>query len=114
MCSECPHQLLKWVCFANISVHLLSYTALTEQYLPAVMSRLQDPSPLVRRQTLTLITKCGRARFIGRTMYFLISTSHLRLLSEDYLKMKPLLLFSLMSTIVDADSAVRALGSWPL
>lgn len=41
---------------------LRSYTALTEQYLPAVTSRLKDSSPLVRRQTLTLLTKCVACR----------------------------------------------------
>ena len=33
------------------------YTALTEQYLPAITSRLKDASPLVRRQTLMVLTK---------------------------------------------------------
>jgi hypothetical protein len=33
-----------------------------------------------------------------------------RLLSEDYLKMRPALLFGLLASIVDPDDAVRALG----
>lgn len=69
----------------------IRYTSIVERFLPSVSARLRDEAPLVRRQTLTLLT---------------------RLLSEDYIKLRGVLFFRLLSTLVDSDASVRNLGRW--
>lgn len=62
-----------------------------QQYLPYIANRLRDTNPLVRRQTVTLIT---------------------RLLKEDYIKLRHGLFFRLIMTAVDDDASVHALGKF--
>ena len=61
-----------------------------DNYIDCFALRLKDSSPLVRRTTLTLLA---------------------RLFSEDYVKLRGLLLFRLLGTLVDADADVRELGA---
>jgi len=60
-----------------------------QQYLPNIANCLRDATALVRRQTVTLLT---------------------RLLKEDYIKLRHDLFFRLVLTIVDDDEGVRNLG----
>eukprot|EP00041_Stephanoeca_diplocostata_P035638 m.1264576 g.1264576 ORF g.1264576 m.1264576 type:complete len:1558 (+) comp24735_c0_seq11:92-4765(+) len=60
-----------------------------QQYLPHIQMCLRDPTALVRRQTITLLT---------------------RLLKEDFIKLRPDLLFRLLMTTVDADAGVKELA----
>lgn len=64
---------------------------LIQPYLPNIADCLKDEAPLVRRQTVTLLT---------------------RLLKEDYIKLRGHLFFRLMSTLVDTDESVRSLGEF--
>ena len=59
------------------------------QYLPTLCAALTDSSPLIRRQTLTLLT---------------------RLLTEDFVKLREALLFNLLRMLVDEEQSVRQLG----
>ena len=59
------------------------------QYLPTLCRALGDSSPLIRRQTLTLLT---------------------RLLTEDFVKLREELLFSLVLMMADDEPSVRQLG----
>lgn len=60
-----------------------------QQYLPHIQMCLRDPTALVRRQTITLLT---------------------RLLKEDFIKLRPDLLFRLLVTTVDPDAGVKELA----
>jgi len=62
-----------------------------QQYLPNIANRLRDSNALVRRQTITLIT---------------------RLLKEDYIKLRHGLFFRLIMTAVDDDAGVRELAKF--
>ena len=64
---------------------------LIQPYLPTIASCLRDPTVMVRRQTVTLLT---------------------RLLKEDYIKLRGALFFRLLMTLVDDDEGVRTLGEF--
>lgn len=65
------------------------YPTMVAQYLPTLCAALTDSSPLIRRQTLTLLT---------------------RLLTEDFVKLREALLFNLLHMLVDEEMSVRQLG----
>eukprot|EP00042_Codosiga_hollandica_P044945 m.449832 g.449832 ORF g.449832 m.449832 type:complete len:1359 (-) comp56904_c0_seq3:122-4198(-) len=67
------------------------YTTVMDNYVSCFVARLQDSSALVRKTTLTLIT---------------------RLFSEDFIKMKSSILMPLLLTLVDTDTAIRSLGEF--
>jgi condensin-2 complex subunit D3 len=64
---------------------------LIQPYLPTIASCLRDPTVMVRRQTITLLT---------------------RLLKEDYIKLRGSLFFRLLMCLVDVDEGVRTLGEF--
>lgn len=64
---------------------------LIQPYLPTIASCLRDPTVMVRRQTVTLLT---------------------RLLKEDYIKLRGALFFRLLMCLVDDDEGVRTLGEF--
>ncbi|XP_074660427.1 condensin-2 complex subunit D3-L-like [Tubulanus polymorphus] len=69
------------------------YTTLTDRYISNIASCVKDPSPLIRKQTLTLLT---------------------HLLQEDYLKWKSLLFFRFISTVVDDHSEIEKFAKFCL
>eukprot|EP00730_Choanoeca_flexa_P001075 TRINITY_DN10470_c0_g1_i2.p1 TRINITY_DN10470_c0_g1~~TRINITY_DN10470_c0_g1_i2.p1 ORF type:complete len:821 (+),score=281.91 TRINITY_DN10470_c0_g1_i2:31-2463(+) len=69
------------------------YPTMVAQYLPTLCTALTDPSPLIRRQTLTLLT---------------------RLLTEDFVKLREALLFNLLLMLVDEEQSVRQLALYCL
>eukprot|EP00050_Salpingoeca_kvevrii_P019232 m.83884 g.83884 ORF g.83884 m.83884 type:complete len:1438 (-) comp8320_c0_seq1:218-4531(-) len=69
----------------------IRYTSIVERYISTMTKCLKDPSPLVRRQTLTLIT---------------------RLLSETYIKLKGNIFFRLALTLIDSDENIRSLANY--
>eukprot|EP00039_Didymoeca_costata_P023239 m.6441 g.6441 ORF g.6441 m.6441 type:complete len:1373 (+) comp3533_c0_seq2:124-4242(+) len=62
-----------------------------QPYLGSIASCLRDETALVRRQTIILLT---------------------RLLQEEYVKMKGVLFFRIMATVVDKDESVRRLAEF--
>ncbi|XP_046375579.2 condensin-2 complex subunit D3-like isoform X1 [Haliotis rufescens] len=62
------------------------YTTLVDRYVANIASCLKDPSPLVRKQTLTLMT---------------------RLLQEDFLKWKGVLFYRFITTLLDTNTHIR-------
>eukprot|EP00043_Microstomoeca_roanoka_P018909 m.206659 g.206659 ORF g.206659 m.206659 type:complete len:1386 (+) comp16909_c2_seq12:62-4219(+) len=90
---ECPDAAVR----NNIAVVMadlcIRYTTFVERYIPTLATCLRDESPLVRRQALMLLT---------------------RLLTEDYIKLKGLLFFRLLYTLVDDDLQVRNLAHYCL
>eukprot|EP00048_Salpingoeca_helianthica_P008436 m.122486 g.122486 ORF g.122486 m.122486 type:complete len:1493 (-) comp14600_c0_seq4:450-4928(-) len=78
------------VILADLSVR---YAALLEPHVATMAACVRDPSPLVRRQTLTLLT---------------------RLLCEDYIKLKGSLFFRLVAATADPDDSVATLGAYCL
>lgn len=71
----------------------LRYTSVIDPHIGRISRRLRDPSPLVRKQTLTLLTN---------------------LLKEDYLKWKGALLFRFLTALLDADAQIRAFAEFCL
>ncbi|CAH1786833.1 unnamed protein product, partial [Owenia fusiformis] len=69
------------------------YTNLTDQYIPNIAACLKDQSPLIRKQTLTLLT---------------------RLLQEDFLKWKGSLFFRYITSIVDQDQEIKQFAEFCL
>jgi len=65
------------------------YSVLVDKYIPLISSSLQDKNELVRRQTLTMIT---------------------RLLQEDYLKWKGSLFFRFITSVVDDSEEIKKFG----
>ncbi|KAK7098259.1 hypothetical protein V1264_002597 [Littorina saxatilis] len=69
------------------------YATLVDPYLPVVATCLRDPAPIVRRQTLELLTG---------------------LLQEDYLKWKGALFFRFMVTLLDPHPDIVAFAEYCL
>ncbi|XP_014681011.1 PREDICTED: condensin-2 complex subunit D3-like [Priapulus caudatus] len=69
------------------------YTSVGERHIASVAACLRDTSPLVRRQTLTLVTS---------------------LLQEDYVKWKGTLFFRYVTTTVDADADIASFAQFCL
>ena len=67
-----------------------SYTSLVDRYVPLLSLSLRDSNPIVRKHTLTLLTK---------------------LLCEDYIKWKGLLFHRFVVAVVDECEEVRAFGN---
>jgi condensin-2 complex subunit D3 len=65
---------------------IVRYPTRVDNYIPAIAACLKDPSVLVRRQTLTLLTG---------------------LLQEDYIKWKGVLFYRFAVTLVDEDPEIR-------
>jgi len=65
------------------------YTSLVDRYVPLLAGCVSDENEVVRKHALTLLTK---------------------LLSEDYIKWKGLLLFRFLAALVDSSSSVQAFG----
>ncbi|XP_044174621.1 condensin-2 complex subunit D3-like isoform X3 [Acropora millepora] len=61
------------------------YTSLVDRYIPNIAACLKDSAPLVRRQTLTLLT---------------------HLLQEDFVKWKGALFYRFITTLVDEDPEI--------
>lgn len=71
----------------------LRYTSLIDRHIGRISRRLRDSSPLVRKQTLTLMTN---------------------LLKEDYLKWRGALLFRFLTGLLDSDPQIRAFAEFCL
>ncbi|KAL4224772.1 Condensin-2 complex subunit D3 [Mactra antiquata] len=69
------------------------YTTITNLYIPVIATCLKDPSALVRKQTLTLIT---------------------RLLQEDFIKWKESLFYTFISSLVDDNEEIQQFGEFCL
>ncbi|CAB4010599.1 condensin-2 complex subunit D3 isoform X2, partial [Paramuricea clavata] len=81
----------------NITVVLcdlcVRYTNLVDRYIPNIARGLRDKEPLIRRQTLTLLT---------------------HLLQEDYVKWKGSLFFRFVTALVDEDIQIRKFADFCL
>ncbi|EDO46571.1 predicted protein, partial [Nematostella vectensis] len=69
------------------------YTSLVDRYIPNIATCLRDKAPLVRRQTLTLLT---------------------HLLQEDYVKWKGSLFYHFITALVDEDVEIRKFADFCL
>ncbi|XP_008945131.1 PREDICTED: condensin-2 complex subunit D3, partial [Merops nubicus] len=69
------------------------YTAMVDRYVPNVSLSLKDPDPLIRRQTLILLTN---------------------LLQEDFVKWKDCLFFRFVSVLVDPSPDIARFGKFCL
>ncbi|XP_062580228.1 condensin-2 complex subunit D3-L-like isoform X1 [Saccostrea cucullata] len=69
------------------------YTTTVEQYMPSIAACLKDEAPLVRKQTLILIT---------------------RLLQEDFLKWKGALFFRFITTLLDEKKEIAEFAEYCL
>ncbi|ESO91741.1 hypothetical protein LOTGIDRAFT_233338 [Lottia gigantea] len=64
----------------------IRYTTVIDSYVPNIAVCLKDRAPLIRKQTLTLLT---------------------RLLQEDFIKWKGVLFFRFITTLLDSDSDIQ-------
>ncbi|NXW51480.1 CNDD3 protein, partial [Nyctiprogne leucopyga] len=71
----------------------IRYTSMVDRYIPNVSLCLKDPSPLIRKQTLILLTN---------------------LLQEEFVKWKDCLFFRFVSVLVDPDPDIARLGEFCL
>ncbi|NXL62192.1 CNDD3 protein, partial [Chordeiles acutipennis] len=69
------------------------YTSMVDRYIPNVSLCLKDPSPLIRKQTLILLTN---------------------LLQEEFVKWKDCLFFRFVSVLVDPNPDIARLGEFCL
>ena len=69
------------------------YTSIVDKYVVAIASCLHDPHELVRRQTLTMLT---------------------RMLQEDYIKWKGSLFFQFITSVADDSRDIRQFGEYCL
>ncbi|EGD77137.1 hypothetical protein PTSG_07471 [Salpingoeca rosetta] len=90
---ECPDAAVRNNIVVIMADLCIRYTTFVERYIPTLAGCLRDESPLVRRQALMLLT---------------------RLLTEDYIKLKGVLFFRLLVTLVDDDMQVRNLANFCL
>ncbi|XP_053384703.1 condensin-2 complex subunit D3-like [Mercenaria mercenaria] len=81
------------ICLFKICNHFDRYTTTANHYISNIASCLKDPSPLVRKQTLTLIT---------------------RLLQEDFLKWKGALFYRFISALLDNCEEIQKFGEFCL
>ena len=81
-----------------------------DSYVQVFIDRLRDENPLVRRTTLTTITMyvcLYVCTYFSRQL-----SSLLRLLREDYMKVRGGLLHRLLISLTDPDHDIRNLGKY--
>ncbi|KAK2517847.1 Ncapd3 [Columba livia] len=71
----------------------IRYTSMVDRYIPNISLCLKDPSPLIRKQTLILLTN---------------------LLQEEFVKWKDSLFFRFVSVLVDPNPDIASLGEFCL
>ncbi|XP_012944788.1 condensin-2 complex subunit D3 [Aplysia californica] len=76
-----------------MSTLTIRYTTLVDRYMTNIAACLKDPSPLVRKNTLIVLT---------------------RLLQEEYVKWKGVLFFRYIATLLDDSEEVRNLAEYSL
>lgn len=66
---------------------LIRHTSIVERYIPTIANCIVDPDVVVRVHALSIISK---------------------LILEDYIKLKPVLLCCLLSSLIDSDDSIAA------
>ena len=96
--------------FSHSNHAFSSYTTVMDSYVQVFIDRLRDENPLVRRTTLTTITMY--VCLYVCTYFSRHLSSLLRLLREDYMKVRGGLLHRLLISLTDPDHDIRNLGKY--